>query len=236
MVSSKYQWRKFLPAKDIEYANKLYHEKYLYSATITFRLAFYVRWAEKKTFEQLEQTLTRRFTLRSNWDTTTKVEPTLAEKTQIYALSQFIKKNKGVFRTRVENNSVMFYTETEAVMHQIFHFITQNTDHKIKKLYIPADANIPRATIIVKKKPEFQYKVYIKYAKYPEETKKQFLTYIQSNTGINAPDGLISRLSNLKSRHIAGFYYINDQSLLLFIQLISPDLVKKIYTLQQQTP
>jgi hypothetical protein len=241
MVSSKYQWRKFLPAKDIEYANKLYHEKYLYSATISFRLAFYVRWAEKKTFEELCKALDDRFTARSRWQgfdtTTTTMLPTLVEKTQIYVLSQFIKKNKKVFRTRIENNAVMFYTVTDATMHQIFHFIKQNTDYKIKKLYLPQDVNIPRATIIVKRKPEFQYKVYIKYSKYPEETKKQFLAYIQANSSsINAPDGLISRLSNLKSRHIAGFYYINDQSLLLFIQLISPDLVKKIYTLQQQTP
>jgi hypothetical protein len=211
----------------------------LYAATISFRLAFYVRWAEKKTFDQLCKILDDRFEKNTQWKFSAPLQttlPTLAEKTQIYALAQFIKKNKGVFRTRIENNSVMFYTETDAVMHQIFYYIKQNTDYKIKKLYIPHDVNIPRATIIVKRKPEFQYKVYIKYSKYPEETKKQFLNYIQANAGINAPDGLISRLSNLKSRHIAGFYYINDQSLLLFIQLISPDLVKKIYTLQQQTP
>lgn len=93
-------------------------------------------------------------------------------------------------------------------------------------------AKLECGVLFFKKEPKHKWKIQIKPRVYSIDEKNQFTSYVLNQGGnIVIPARLTHQLTY--RHYIQGAYYANDESVLLFLKMILPDFVSKIFKLEK---
>jgi hypothetical protein len=154
------------------------------------------------------------------------------EAEQIYAIAKKRKESSDV-RFRVEGSMLYVYTLTAESLEQIIDDLELG---KLVKDICRPPVGMPELdpTIIYAKYPKHKFKVTLREGKYTAQTKSQINSYLKSfPLGISMSKGLRNKLTNDRDTYMAGYYFINDEEILPFLRMISPDFVKNIFHIKQ---
>jgi hypothetical protein len=145
-------------------------------------------------------------------------------------------KYANIVKVRVEEPNVQIYSENEEMLKEIVkEFNTVDLDF-ISKITGPESGTeniLLNNSIIVKTDPGFKYKLTLRTGQFDINTKHQLLNYIDNldNQVYCNAAGRNALASNHKSVYTAPFLLVNDLSLAVFINLISPGVVTNIHEL-----
>jgi hypothetical protein len=256
MALSKSKFQKFgIGPNFIKDTPKAFYGKYLYKAELRINGVSMLRYAHEQTsISDFCNTVQKRKNLikeyakqrmaygadKSNYETyfSSWERPIYnSDPIMLYKIYQIISKLPGSYRYRLESNHVSLFFNTDTEM-----FNTLNSIHKIEKgnirnIWQPVnDESIEQLSegVIFMKNPKFKFRVMIKEDRYDAETKKQILAYVDNQEKqILIPKGMRRILEHPSRFYMRGYFYTNDESLLMFLKMIEPNFVRKVYRLEQ---
>lgn len=143
---------------------------------------------------------------------------------------------KGRVKARVEEPTISLYCDDESTLIAIAS--AAPLKHRITEIHKPASTTaadaLNRGEIVVKKDPEFLYKVTLKESWTVSADLKQAISDYLYNLedDVKVPKGLARQLSS-RSRNWfpGGYFYCNDPAITTFLTLISPGCVSGIFKL-----
>lgn len=149
-----------------------------------------------------------------------------------------IKKEFTEVKFRVEEPWVQIYAATEDTLKVVAERIPVDFRTAITLIQLPESeeqaALLKENKILLspKSKVTFKYKVFLKDGNYAVETKRQVLEYLR-NLGPDAQvsTGTAMMLSKPYEYTWGCFVYVNDPSILTFLNIISPNMVSQIHEL-----
>lgn len=217
---------------------KMYYGKYLYRAELEIDAIFYSRYVNAKTgLEKLKGIIdSRKRAIRKRQDGSYlgMLDKSVlnANADLIYNTTMHLKTIKGL-RFRVEHNTIGIFAETEEIL---LNALTPNLRGFVKTIHRPVNPNAKlmlEDNVIFHPDPQYKFKVFIKTKKYGSSLGKQILNYASNyEKDIHISDSLTGKLAMERSMPISGYFYANSTEPLLFLKMISPDFVNKIYRLE----
>lgn len=149
-----------------------------------------------------------------------------------------IKRDYSEVKFRVEEPWVQIYAETEDTLKVIAQRIPVGFESSMTTISFPETEE--QATLLKENKillrpnskVNYKYKVFLKDGNYPVETKKQVLEFLY-NLGSDAQvsEGTQHMLGRQYEYTWGCFVYVNDPTVLTFLNLISPNMVGQIHEL-----
>jgi hypothetical protein len=138
-------------------------------------------------------------------------------------------------RIRVEEPRMQFYAESEEVLKDIAQEITICYD-VIKDITGPASdtqADLLKTGVILTSKAQtYQYKIIVRDGMYPEDVKIQLLNYLDSlGSEVEITAGCRKMLLKPYPNVWGVYFYVRDEQLVTFINLICPGMVSNIHRL-----
>jgi hypothetical protein len=141
-------------------------------------------------------------------------------------------------KMRIEEPRIQFYAETEEQLLNIVQTYIDSGDHQhIESIAGPKDTEseviLNSGGIIRKRDIGYTHKVILKDGKYPQEVRTGLLNYL-NNLGketAKIPDGLLKMLGNQSGFIWSAYFYVNDPSIVTFVNLMYPTLVSNIHEL-----
>ena len=148
---------------------------------------------------------------------------------------------KGKIRTRVEGSGLCVYVETEEQLLSLLNGCRELRSY-LKEMQRPATADsklkLEENVIFTKEEPKYKWKVQLKTKHYKDDVKEQIWNYLENfPDSVILPKGVKERLNPKRDKpqsYNHGNYYVNDESSLLFLKMIAPDFVFKIFKLEKK--
>ena len=222
-------WKKLNKAVKFLYTRKKFYNQYLYKIEIyapACRLAVDER-------ESVEYMLARRkiWSTRSSNQFQSEMSNS-GNQGQLEYLRYIKKVYKDVIKVRVEEPYISFYSNDESVLYDI---ARQDPLRRVYSICGPkndqAEKVLEKGEIIASKHAKYQYKILLRYAKVPINTKIQILDYLDSLGDVVKITPSCRRFLASQHAYWSSYFYCNDPSLVTFISLISPDIISGIYTI-----
>ena len=137
-------------------------------------------------------------------------------------------------KIRVEEPHLHIYSNSDQELKHIANRIKSKS--AIVELTGPGDLDTQRlleyGVIFRKKATDYKYKIVFRDGRYPTDTKKQILSYLDGLGDIvRVTKGVRKMLESQFSHSWGVYFYTNDTTILTFISLISPTIVSNIHEL-----
>lgn len=162
----------------------------------------------------------------SNWVVRSE---NLADAAQLVILNKVLGQFKGVVRTRLEADTISVFSENEETLVEFIRALKSPVEEVTRPSSPEAEEKLRNNTIF-SKTMRHNYRVEVTYGKYTPEIKKQILNYVRNYDGEITLSPSIAK--NLETdRPISGYFHCEDTDVLLFLKMIAPSFVKKIFTL-----
>lgn len=246
MDSFKSQWIKFTSEERILPTSKIFYNKYLYKVALYVPCASFLisTFWSGTTIDDLQSRIDsyknyEKSMMPISWNHRRLVNQIdNVNTTQLIHIFDLMTKFNGLIKTRVEQNKLTVYTETPEVLTQILSY-SDYIYSAICEIYAPeSDSKIDqlRNNTIFMQNPAHKFKVDIKECRYTETEKLQICNYVdQHPTAIFLVDTMERRLRNGSKGYLHGYFYIDDESLLMFLKMICPKFVRTIYKLERRS-
>lgn len=174
----------------------------------------------------------------SNWSTMRHKATLLTDARLLYSIHEICQTLKGKIRLRTEHTTLSIFTDTEEQLLTILNGC-RRVQSFLVEIQRPASldvkARLEESVIFSKTLPKYKWKVQLRAKKYTISAREQIWNYLDNfPDAVILPKGVKGRL-NPKNRQEwnQGNYYVNDESALLFLKMIAPDFVHKIFKLEQ---
>lgn len=249
MDSFKSQWNKFVLSENILDTTKMFFEKYHYRAEMNVSGASHIRTAIsryqsyskfKSHIDIIKESAQSRYRDQNvgSWYKKTLQHQIDMNAFQLWEIAKACEQHKGNIRTRAEKGKFAIYTETEVQLIDIIMSAKKYIVPHLTTIHRPANDKAKlrlEDKVIFVNKPKHNFKVLVKEHSCPNDTKKQILAYLNNfNNDVTLPFSLERSLKDEKHNWMRGhYYYVNDLSMLTFLQMISPKFVNKIFKLEQ---
>lgn len=148
-----------------------------------------------------------------------------------------IRRNSPSIKLRVEEPRMQIYAGTEVELKDLVVNQLAGFHHYIESVSGPADAAAEAAlnsgAIIRKVNSGYTHKVILRDGRYTPEIKISMLHYLTNLRGdtVHLPDSLTAMLTGKSGYIWNGYFYTNDSSVTVFLNLIHPNLVLNIHPL-----
>jgi hypothetical protein len=242
MDSSKSRWNKYVEDKNIFDTTKMFYSKYPYKAEIKVSGAWMLHnRPSKPTLEYYQKIIKERqekykksgaMTAPDSWFNLRQREIMDVEAPQIYAIAKMRKESNDI-RFRVEGSMLYVYTFTADTLEKAID--TLELGKIVKDIWRPP-VGMPELdpTIIYSKYPKHKFKVTMREGKYSAQVKSQISSYLKSfPLGVSMSPNLRTKLEGDKDSYMSGYYFIDDEQILPFLRMISPNFVKNIFHIKQ---
>lgn len=151
-----------------------------------------------------------------------------------------IKNNlKDSVKIRLEEPNLTIYSNDPD---KLFNLIKENYPERLIEIHMPENSAsidiLNSGGIVVKKEPEFPYKILLKENKLRNiETKRNLLDYLYNlgDDEICLTKSLVKHLGSNTIWFPGGYFYAKDEKIVTFINLIAPDCIAGIYKLSYAT-
>lgn len=150
----------------------------------------------------------------------------------LYALKDIIHEYPEV-KIRTEEPKLTFYCDSDTMMQSVAKSISPDYRHYITSVTGPensiAETLLAGNKILVKRKPEYQYRVWFREKQFSFESRQQVYRYL-NNLGdlIKITDTTISHLNKPGDWIWGSYFYTNDPGIVEFIRLINPDMIREV--------
>lgn len=214
---------------------KLFYNKYAFKADMDVPGSRLLRHASRlKTYEKFSEYVeSRKATYaRSTWDARYNDG---ASTKQLYSFYESMKKYGNKIRMRGELGHLSVCAETEEILQDVL--MLAKVKGQITAVFLPASdeamEKLKDGTFFVSN-PKFKFRAMIRSAYYKPDVKKQILNYFE-----NYKDSIIVSASILDSlrfdrpSYIKGYLHVDSTDVLLFLKMIHPRFIGKIFTLEQ---
>jgi hypothetical protein len=142
---------------------------------------------------------------------------------------------KDSIKIRIEEPYLTVYSNDPD---QLYNIVKENYPERLQEIHAPANSAsidiLNRGEIVVKKEPEFQYKIMLKENKLRNLSAKRNLLDYLYNLGDDEVCLTKSLIKHLGSNNIwfpGGYFYAKDEKIVTFINLIVPECIAGIYKL-----
>ena len=164
-----------------------------------------------------------------------------ADPKQIYTVHQTLQKFKGDVRVRTEKNKISICTVTEEKLLEVL--TTLKAKGLVINIFQPASEEaaekIKDGILFVGSDPKLKFRAMIRSKRYNSTVRTQIANYVDNYEGtILMSDYLKQKLrkpATVKDgdeQYISGYFYVDNMEALMFLQLISPTFVGKIFPLE----
>ena len=146
---------------------------------------------------------------------------------------QYIKDLYPDVKIRTEEPKVQIYAESEQILKDIVNDIDSKYHKHILNFSGPENQDVQNLLetnkVLVKNKPNYQFKVILREKKYSSESRQQILNYLD-NLGdlIKIPEGTRDLLSKSHGWMWGCYFYTNDPGVVDFVRLINPDIIREV--------
>lgn len=148
-----------------------------------------------------------------------------------------IRRNPNGIKLRVEEPRVQIYAETEEELIELVKNQLSPFTQYVENFSGPADSDaviaLNSGAIIRKTNIGYTHKVILRDGRYTQEVKFGLLKYLTSVNGdtVMLPDSLTAMLTGKSGYIWNGYFYTNDPSVTMFLNLMNPGLVLNIHEL-----
>lgn len=154
-------------------------------------------------------------------------------------LKQIKSRMSEKIKVTIEEPYIRFYAEDELVLKEIASHLFKFSPDFIKEVFGPLNeqtkALLQDGVILTKKPNKFEYKILLKNGKYSLQEKQQIYNYLEN---LKDQVELNEKGKRLLSEQFASlwgtFFYTNDTSVAVFLNLISPGCISNIHRLVYQ--
>jgi hypothetical protein len=226
-------WKSLSNDIKIEYTSKQFYKKYLY------RLEIYAPGCKSIRSDDIGASIARRKSFARDynyggswWDKRLKEHLKAADLGFLHVLKDIFHEYPDV-KIRTEEPKVTIYADCEIMLQSVAESISPDHRHNIITITGPESSikeNILKSNaVLVKRQPEFKYRVYFKEKRFDILSRTQIHNYL---VGLG---DLIKMTSNTQEQLTrAGdwmwgcYFYTNDPGVANLIRLINPDIVREV--------
>lgn len=238
MALSKSTWNKFTRGGSnvkIKDTPKIFYNKYCWKVEFTLpggRFLEYSksRYPTRKSF--IEYIADRRKEEQSRlarWGDNSYSSIANANGEDLWEFRQMHLLNKNCVRLRTEGSTTSVFTTSEEVALKFANKFSPMLTEIMRPASPEAEEKL-KNNVIFNGRKNYKHRVNIKAGRYNTDVKLQILNYLQNYEGdIYVSPGIAHNLAN--DSIIRGYFHCNDTGSLLFLKMISPDFVGKIFTI-----
>jgi len=143
-------------------------------------------------------------------------------------------KFKNLIKIRIEEPNISLYSNDE---NQLYNFCQSSYGNRLIEIHRPlnesAETILKRGEIIVTENINYEYKVMLKECFVQDMNIKRSLSNYLYNLGddVKVTKSLYRNLQNPNTYFMGGYFYASREDITMFINLICPDLIARIYKL-----
>lgn len=233
-------WTKLTPTCKVRDTVKLFYGQYLYKAVLHIPLAGVIRSAKdsKLSIESLvdiRKSNYNKFYSNVKWkgrsDHIRRDQYTNVDIEQLKHWCEVFANHKNEIKHRIEEPWVQIYTNNE----QLLYNIIKNDGKSLLELYRPKNNDsiqiLQSNQIIVKKQPEYQYKIFLKEGYNLSADLRTSLAQYFDSLGyeVKLTKAVYHNLFTRKLWFTGGYFYAKDDKIVTFLSLMAPGFISGIF-------
>ena len=229
-------WKK--QHKDIELQDtiKQYFKQYLYKIEVYAPGCKSIHHADRYSIAEsieIRKHLNRGYNYAGSWHNEKMTEWLNVADIEFLELIKKLKVKYTELKFRTEEPKIQIYAQTEEELKDLVLTLPKKYRHNIIKFSAPKDSNHVEALlsnkIIVKSKPKFQFKVFLREKSFNEFSRQKINDYLE-NMGdlvyVNPKTKMhLTRTQNWLWNCL---FYTNDRGIVDFVRLIEPDIIREV--------
>lgn len=225
-------WKNLSPDIQIEHTSKKFFKQYLYKLEVHAPGCKSIREYDIGKHIDTRKLYARSYGTGSWWDRRLKEVLETADVKFLYVIQDIINRFPDA-KIRTEEPKINFYCDSDAMLEAIALAISSEYKHNIISVTVPendiARELLTSNKILVKKKPEYQYRVWFREKQFSQESRQQVYQYL-SNLGD------LIKMSPTTANHLVkpgdwiwgSYFYTKDPGVAEFIRLINPDMIREV--------
>jgi len=227
-------WKKLIPSIQVLPTQKLYFNQFLYR----LELEAYASQCVNATTDVESAIAYRRNTYRNinfagSWERRMNRQLDRADTAWLTYLKTFKENPPFEFKFRAEEPRVQIYVNDIDSLYKWVAKLPKYYKAYVKGITMPRNLEeetaIRSGLHIVKKTPEYRYKVFFRDGKYDLDNKRSILNYlIGLGDVVKVPTHCREELTKGYSTVWDAYIYTNDASITTFLQIINPRLIRRI--------
>lgn len=230
-------WKNLSKNIKVKNTTKRYFKQYLYKLEVYAPGCKSIGSDDIATDLNLRISHTRKYAQGSWWNVRLKNILDKADIGWLLSLETTIKEYPEV-KIRVEEPNVSFYCDSETMVKSLAKSIDIDYRDYIVGVTGPASDKarelLESDKILVKKKPKYQYRVWLKEKQFSYETRSQIYNYLtQLGDLVKIPTLTVNHLTKDGGWMWGAYFYTNDPGVADCIRLINPDIIKEVSEMAQ---
>lgn len=214
-------------------ASKIYYKQYFYKLELDAPGCRSIKCADISYDIETRRTHARAYNSGGSWwDVKIRRNLAKADLGWLYHLQGLISEYPDV-KIRIEDPKLSIYATDELMIQSFARAIDPDNWHNIISITGPKDLEIQKLlsnnAIIVKRKPEFSYRVFFKEKQYSHQTRYQIYNYLNELGDIVKMTPHTKDSLTKPHDWIWGCYFwTNDLGIAEFVRMINPDIIREV--------
>lgn len=226
-------WKNLSNDIKIEYTSKQFYKQYLYRLEINAPGCKSIRSFDIGEDIALRRTVSRAYNQGGSW-WDKKIGKILrsADVGFLYALKDVFYEYPDV-KIRTEEPKVSIYADSETMLQSVAQSISPDYRHRIISVTGPEDdvkkGLLKNNVVLVKRKPKFQYRVFLKEKQYDHVARVQIYNYLtELGDLVRMTEHTQQSLTKAHNWIWGCYFHTNDPGVADMVRLIQPDIVKEV--------
>ena len=220
-------WTELNPSLAIRETRKKYFNKYLYKAVVYVPCGTLILSKLESLAEAEIEYRRSRLPITAQWNAYAKKKEVEAASADQITYYKHVRAKYPDVKFRVEEPHISIFSDNEQTL---FDIANNDPTQRLLSIYRPANEAaleiLDLGQIIMKKPNGYQYRVFFREGKSSDKPLTQVYDYLMSlDDQVLLSPGLKRNLSNPYYWFSGGYFYVNDPSVLTFLNLIAPGLV-----------
>lgn len=225
-------WKNLSKDIKIKDTTKLYFKQYLYKLDVYAPGCKSIGSSDIAEDITNRQIVARTYGTGSWWNIRLRNVLAEADVQWLRSLQDTIAEYPGI-KTRIEDPKISFYCDSEVQAESLARAIDIDYRHMIRSITGPCSAQaqdlLEKNKVLVKKPPEYRYRVWFKEKQFSQDTMQQIYNYlVQLGDVVKIPDRAHEHLNKVADWIWGVYFYTNDPGIADCVSLIHPDIVREV--------
>ena len=156
------------------------------------------------------------------------------KKKQITFYYELIEKFAGELTSRIEGPYLHIYTNDTSIIKEFCNYYTDRVFEVSEPESEQALALLKDDVILTRKMPEYQFKIMLREGFFDNKQEvANYLYNLERDDIVCLTKSTIKYLNNHGKWFPGGYFYTRDDSVVTFISLVAPNLIKKVFKIEQ---
>lgn len=226
-------WKNLSNDIKIEYTSKQFYKQYLYRLEINAPGCKSIRCDDISESIDFRKSHARAYSYGGSWwDRKMKEILKSADVGFLYTLKDLFYEYPDI-KIRTEEPKVSIYADSETMLQSVARSISPDYRHYIISATGPEDAVkkglLQNNVVLVKRKPKFQYRVFLREKQYDQTARVQVCNYLTSlGDLVHMTEHTQTSLTKSHNWIWGCYFHTNDPDIAEMVKLIQPDIVKEV--------